>query len=314
MSISALRRSRSGSTSAALPSTPIDSGVRWSRASYASLSASTTLSGSIEIAVFDAPPRCGRIAFDDERDTAVHRHRQWLRATHPPSPAVKAMVPARVPRALRRYGGERLVRALQDLRADVDPRAGGHLPVHRQAQRLQSPELLPCRPVADQVELAMSTRGAHSCVRKTPHRAPALNEQGLLQRRRVRTMVSYDGQSRAALPVPPTTGPAGARRPRGRWPASAVLLLAANPSRELPRAARMFGTLSFRRASDEVTGDGFSRGDDGPVAKGFDCSIDPVKGDDLGLVRRHRGSAAATTAPVAGAGGSGARKSRAGRP
>ena len=43
--------------------------------------------------------------------------------------------------------GERLVRALEDsLRADVDPAAGGHLPEHRQPERLEPPELVPGRP------------------------------------------------------------------------------------------------------------------------------------------------------------------------
>ena len=58
----------------------------------------------------------------------------------------------RAAEALGGDGGERLVRALQDaLRADVDPRAGGHLPVHRQAELLQPAELRPRRPVADEV-------------------------------------------------------------------------------------------------------------------------------------------------------------------
>ena len=48
---------------------------------------------------------------------------------------------------LARRGGERLIRALEDpLRADVDPRARGHLPEHRQALGLEPPELVPGRP------------------------------------------------------------------------------------------------------------------------------------------------------------------------
>ena len=44
--------------------------------------------------------------------------------------------------------GERLIRPLQDpLRADVDPRAGRHLPEHRQALGLEPPELVPRRPL-----------------------------------------------------------------------------------------------------------------------------------------------------------------------
>ncbi len=49
---------------------------------------------------------------------------------------------------------ERLVRALQDaLRADVDPRSRGHLPVHREPELLEPPELGPRRPVAHEVRV-----------------------------------------------------------------------------------------------------------------------------------------------------------------
>src|SRR5205814_5631735 len=45
---------------------------------------------------------------------------------------------------------ERLVRALQDpLRADVDPRPGGHLPVHSQTGILEPTEFVPRRPARD---------------------------------------------------------------------------------------------------------------------------------------------------------------------
>ena len=50
------------------------------------------------------------------------------------------------------HGGERLEGALEDaLGADVDPRAGGHLAVHREPEVLEPAELLPVGPVADQV-------------------------------------------------------------------------------------------------------------------------------------------------------------------
>ena len=73
----------------------------------------------------------------------------------PPRPAVSvdpaAQRPAEVlPRQLR----ERLVRALEDaLRPDVDPRAGGHLAVHRQALPLELAEDVPGRPTADEVRV-----------------------------------------------------------------------------------------------------------------------------------------------------------------
>ena len=69
----------------------------------------------------------------------------------PPSPAVSTHF-AGFPGARfvgRARGDEGLVGALQDaLRADVDPRAGGHLPVHREAELLEPAELVPGRPLA----------------------------------------------------------------------------------------------------------------------------------------------------------------------
>ena len=73
----------------------------------------------------------------------------------PPQPPVSVSVPAR--RAAEPGAGDRaegLVRALQDaLRADVDPRAGGHLAVHGEAELLEPAELGPRRPVADEVRV-----------------------------------------------------------------------------------------------------------------------------------------------------------------
>ena len=73
----------------------------------------------------------------------------------PPSPAVSVIVPARrAAEAPPGDLGEALVGALDDpLAADVDPGAGGHLPVHRQPERLEPPELVPVRPLADQVRV-----------------------------------------------------------------------------------------------------------------------------------------------------------------
>ena len=93
----------------------------------------------------------------------------------PPRPAVTTTAPAQVPpKCWRADRGERLVRALQDaLRADVDPRAGRHLAVHRQALRAPARGTPPRSPTRRRGwQLAISTRGAHSCVRKTPTGLP----------------------------------------------------------------------------------------------------------------------------------------------
>ena len=90
----------------------------------------------------------GRIDFDDERDPAVHRHGERLRAAHATEagghdePAAQ-----RAAEVASRQLGERFVRALQNaLGADVDPAAGGHLPVHRQAAIFEIAEMRPRRP------------------------------------------------------------------------------------------------------------------------------------------------------------------------
>ena len=59
------------------------------------------------------------------------------------------------PKCVSPRRGERLERALQDaLRADVDPRAGGHLAVHHQAARLELAEVAPRSPSsADEVRV-----------------------------------------------------------------------------------------------------------------------------------------------------------------
>ena len=71
----------------------------------------------------------------------------------PPRPAVTVSRPASEPPKWRaRERGERFVGALQDaLRADVDPAAGGHLAVHRQAAILEIAERLPRGPLRHEV-------------------------------------------------------------------------------------------------------------------------------------------------------------------
>ena len=95
----------------------------------------------------------GRVDLDGQADALVHGHRQRLGATH------AAQAGGQGDRALQAAVevlagglGEGLVGALDDaLGGDVDPGAGGHLAVHGQAGALQLAELLPGRPVGDEV-------------------------------------------------------------------------------------------------------------------------------------------------------------------
>ena len=147
-----------------------------------------------------------RIDVDARKAAAVHGGGQRLRSAH----AAQARgddQPARQRAAevLPGARGEGLVGALQDaLGADVDPGAGRHLAVHRQAHALQLGETLPRWPscgtrlrVGDQHARGVCVRRQHA------DRLAALHQQRLVVRRAASersTMASKQSQLRAALP------------------------------------------------------------------------------------------------------------------
>src|SRR5262249_53344447 len=96
------------------------------------------------------------IDLDAQESGPVHRRRERLRPAHPAEPGGEDE-PARevICTKMRTTGGrKRLVSALQDaLRTDVDPRAGGHLPVHDEAFSFELAEVVPRRPAADEVRV-----------------------------------------------------------------------------------------------------------------------------------------------------------------
>src|SRR5581483_11358287 len=76
---------------------------------------------------------------------------------------------------------EGLIRPLQDpLRTDVDPAARGHLAEHRQAERLESPELVPGRPLRDEQRVRDQHAGRSRMRTEDADRLAALDEQGLV--------------------------------------------------------------------------------------------------------------------------------------
>ena len=109
----------------------------------------------VEVARLDAPLGAGGVDLDAEGDTIVHRDRQRLGAAHATEPGGERDGPGeRAAEAPAGDLGEALVRALEDaLRADVDPRAGRHLPVHRETEVLEATELGPRRPVGHEVRV-----------------------------------------------------------------------------------------------------------------------------------------------------------------
>ena len=132
----------------------MDKGFRASRASIASSTAwSSGVGLYVEVAVLDAALDPAVVDVDADRDAVVHRHGERLGAAHAAEAGgQRDGAGERSVEALVGHGGEGLEGALEDaLGADVDPRAGGHLAVHGQAELLEPPELLPVGPVADQV-------------------------------------------------------------------------------------------------------------------------------------------------------------------
>ena len=97
---------------------------------------------------------CG-VDLDRQACALVHGDRQRLGPAHAAQPCgERGRAPEGSPMVLARGLGERLIGALDDsLGGDVDPRAGGHLAVHRQAGALELAELLPRRPVGDEVRV-----------------------------------------------------------------------------------------------------------------------------------------------------------------
>ena len=193
----------------------------------------------VQVAGLEPALDAGRVDLDADRHAAGHRHRERLRAAHPAQAAGerdRAGQGAAV--ALVRDRRERLVGALQDaLGADVDPRARGHLAVHRQPERLEAPELVPVRPVAHEV----GVRDQHA---RRPlvrlHDADGLaglHEQRLVVRERLQRAARSRGtRSSRARPCPSRRrrrARRGARRRRGPGccGACAGRLPAASPGR-----------------------------------------------------------------------------------
>ena len=136
----------------------------------------------VQVAMLDPAVQPGPVDVDDQAGAAVQGDGQRLGAAHPaatPGQGQGAGQGAVEP--LVGDGGEGLVRALDDaLGADVDPRPGGHLPVHGQPQLLQPAELGPGGPVPDQVGVGHDHPrrplvGAHH-----PDRPAGLDQHGLV--------------------------------------------------------------------------------------------------------------------------------------
>ena len=136
----------------------------------------------VEVAVGDAPVDAALVAVDADRNALVHGHRERLGATHAADACGERDRPGQgAAELLLRNRAERLVCALQDaLRADVDPRACGHLAVHRQPRRLQLAELLPIRPVTNEIRVRDQYARRPDVCPEDADRLSGLDQQGLV--------------------------------------------------------------------------------------------------------------------------------------
>ena len=140
------------------------------------------LGPAVEIAGLDAFGEAGWVDLDAQGNPTVHRDGQGLGPAHASQARGEHDTALQAPlEALDRQLGQGLVGALQDaLRADVDPRPGGHLAVHREAEGLEAVELIEGRPVGDQHGVRdQDPRGAGVGAEAT-HGLAGLDQEGLV--------------------------------------------------------------------------------------------------------------------------------------
>src|SRR5262249_33695842 len=137
---------------------------------------------AVEIAALEPAFDARGIDFDAEECGPVHGRRERLSATHPAEARGDDQPPrertAEMPPGARR---ERFLLPLKNpLRADVDPTAGGHLAVHRQAHLFEPAKLLPRRPFRH--EQAVGDQDARRQLVRLQHadRLARLHEQRLV--------------------------------------------------------------------------------------------------------------------------------------
>ena len=119
------------------------------------------------------------IYLQPQKRSPIHRGGQRLSASHPPETRRHHQLPLQrsakmLPCALRK----RLIRSLHNpLRANIDPRSGRHLPVHRKPHRIQPPKLIPRRPSRHQMRIRNQHPRRLLMRPKHSNRLPALHQQ-----------------------------------------------------------------------------------------------------------------------------------------
>ena len=212
-----------GSISAALPTRAIDRAVAvGGRRARHRQRLVGRVGQPVDVADLVAPAGTRLVDLDRDAHAVVHRHGQGLGAAHAAEAGGQGHPPPQRPaEVLARELRERLERALEDpLGADVDPRPGGHLAVHRQALPLELAELLPGRPVDRRGSSSRSAPAAptRGCGRPRPacptgRAASRRRRAGAARARSRRTPPSCARRARSRRR---RRGRRGSRRPRGR--------------------------------------------------------------------------------------------------
>jgi len=137
---------------------------------------------AIAVAGIDAFLAPRGIDIDAEEGRVVHGRRQGLRAPHPAQAGGEDEPPReRAPEVLACDRPEGLVRPLHDpLRADVDPRPGGHLPVHHEPLPLHLAEVVPGGEAPDEVGVRDQDARRVRVRAEDRDRLPALYQQRLV--------------------------------------------------------------------------------------------------------------------------------------
>ncbi len=136
----------------------------------------------IQIARLQPTLDAARLALDREHGGAGHGGGERLGAAHAPEPAgqdpASGEITAVVPAADLDEG---FIGALHDaLAADIDPRAGSHLPVHHQPGAIELVELLPRGPMGNDVGICDQHPRCVGMGAKDAHRLAGLDQQRLV--------------------------------------------------------------------------------------------------------------------------------------
>ena len=162
--------------------------------------------GGVDLAQAQPPLHPPAVHLDEEADALVEGDGEGLRAAHLAQAGGDHELPLQgAPALLPRQRAEGLVGALQDaLGADVDPTAGGHLPVHDEPFPLPAVEVLLGGPMGHDVAVGQQHAWRVGVGAEDSHRLAGLHEERL-----VRLQVPQRGEDGLeAVPVarrPPAT-------------------------------------------------------------------------------------------------------------